>query len=301
MAELCFLLKKPPEDYIMFRYLFSLSLLLLFTGCETDNSNRIDDGTPPAGNDTDTNNSGGDGDSDTDTDSDTDSDSDGDTATEDECGPWVKAVVRDFSRTHPNMEMGVGADDATTGLIEDHLTDNFKPIFKSATGSGQWGAMLTNADDFDQWYLDVGGINYRYEKTFPLTELDDGTFMYNNDLFFPLEVSDGFGETGLYDEFNTTQRNFHFTTEIHTMFTYKPGQVFSFNGDDDLWTFINGKLVIDLGGLHMADAGTVNLDTLGLTPGEKYQMDIFHAERQSQGSHFKITTSIQCFEEIEIE
>jgi fibro-slime domain-containing protein len=53
--------------------------------------------------------------------------------------------------------------------------------------------------------------------------------------------------------------------------------------------------VIDLGGLHGEVEGTVDLDTLGLTEGEVYARDIFHAERRHDGSHFRIETSIECF------
>jgi fibro-slime domain-containing protein len=34
---------------------------------------------------------------------------------------------------------------------------------------------------------------------------------------------------------------------------------------------------------------------LGISPGGSYAMDVFHAERHTRGSNFKITTNIACF------
>jgi fibro-slime domain-containing protein len=59
--------------------------------------------------------------------------------------------------------------------------------------------------------------------------------------------------------------------------------------------FINGTLAMDLGGLHGPVMGSVNLDNLGLTVGQQYPLDVFHAERCDSGSNFRIDTSIACF------
>ncbi len=72
---------------------------------------------------------------------------------------------------------------------------------------------------------------------------------------------------------------------MNASFQYRGGEVFEFLGDDDIWAFINRKLAVDIGGVHAARAGSVNLDQdaakLGITVGNHYDLDFFYCERNT--------------------
>jgi fibro-slime domain-containing protein len=205
------------------------------------------------------------------------------------CEGVITAIVRDFRDSHPDFESYTGMG-PTKGLVEPQLGDDGKPVFASTHGSGQHGQQLSGKAEFDQWYRDVPQVNLPFEIPMPLRN-ENGKMVFDDGAFFPIN-GQGFGNQG-------RSNNFHFTTEIHTTFRYEGEQVFTFIGDDDLWLFVNGKLALDLGGLHPAVSGTVDFDalasSLGIVPGNVYTMDIFHAERHTVDSNFRIETNIHCF------
>ena len=96
------------------------------------------------------------------------------------------------------------------------------------------------------------------------------------------------------------KHNYGFTMKIQATFEYIPGQYFEFNGDDDVWVFINNRLVVDIGGQHTKVFGAVNLDTLGLQEGVNYPFHIFYAERHTTQSNFMMRTSIDLKTETSI-
>ena len=96
------------------------------------------------------------------------------------------------------------------------------------------------------------------------------------------------------------KHNFGFTMKVQATFEYVPGQYFDFYGDDDVWVFINNKLVVDIGGQHTQVAGAVDLDTLGLIPDSTYNFHIFYAERHTSSSNFRMHTSIDLKTEASI-
>jgi fibro-slime domain-containing protein len=95
-----------------------------------------------------------------------------------------------------------------------------------------------------------------------------------------------------------TMHNFSFTSEVQYWFRYEADTDarLDFTGDDDVWVFVNGRLAVDLGGIHVPMSGTVELNptTAGdfdLTPGNVYKIVVFQAERKRFGSSFRLTLS----------
>ncbi|MBL9104102.1 MAG: fibro-slime domain-containing protein [Myxococcales bacterium] len=195
-----------------------------------------------------------------------------------QCGLQLNVTIRDFQFSHPDMEDYCCGQ--VNGLVQNMLGPGNKPVFANAGNP----KMLTDAPTFAQWYTDVPQVNQKTTIVIDLQEIMPGVYSYQSNSFFPVDNM-LFGNEG-------QAHNYHFTTEIHTQFQYNGGEVFTFSGDDDVWVFVNKQLAIDIGGVHGPAQKSVNIDTLGLTIGQIYPLDVFHAERHTVDSNFRIDTTI---------
>lgn len=245
-----------------------------------------------------------------------------------------------------------GTSEPRTDIVQDKLGEDGYPVL--ANEQNESLAYLFNgiSDDTCKMAFDnVGGL---------LTRNEDGYYAYNSQEKFAsfdeesktFTLSDravksdgGSGIVGQFFPFNDKEEdkltvetgstnenlNHYFGLHMNTRFQQPEGGVspengetpvtFSFSGDDDVWIFIDGKLVADLGGIHNAASVEINFktgditingnktDTLGnilqtggdtLVNGSYHTMDFFYLERGNVDSNMKMQFNLVTTPESEI-
>lgn len=229
----------------------------------------------------------------------------------------LSGVVRDFKADHVDFERTGSWDHGVVQqIVLSDLGGDGKP--QRNASCPVINDMVDSDTSFAEWFNDTPGVNIAIPYTITLDNGQSepgGVYSFAVELpvyFFPI---DGMGWSDTAIDMNGDPRNFYFTHEIHTEFTYTDpttrdvdgdgiagetgddALVFTFTGDDDVWVFINNKLAVDIGGVHVQSSDSVNLDEkaaeLGLMAGETYRLDFFFAERHVSESNFRIETTIQ--------
>jgi fibro-slime domain-containing protein len=249
------------------------------------------------------------------------------------------------------------------GAWRSDLTDEWP----GQEGAPRWRGKVTivqDATSFSQWFTDNTFNTGSVLRTLELSSIATSVFQFSSPPhsvlggFFPIDdlvtsepklcnlwpywypwpsctgnqylFPPGVATEGWVSNLAGKPHNSWFTTEVHYFFVYDPqGITLQFYGDDDLFTFINGKLVLDLGGVHRRLPGRVTvagdpgvativeggvLDFAGnVTPcvdtaagnpscrnrtipmnmeaGKIYEISIFHADRHPTESNYQLTLS----------
>lgn len=138
--------------------------------------------------------------------------------------------------------------------------------------------------------------------------IKNGSNVASNEFFYPIN---GLGYDTLFgdttDTTATSESSYHgalnpngnYTLRGQAQFVYNSADnlFFDFTGDDDVYLFINGHLVLDLGGAHWSVEKRVDLNDVaekcGLVDGEIATFTFFYMERFSDCSNFAIETNLE--------
>ena len=164
---------------------------------------------------------------------------------------------------------------------------------------------LTQDSKFNAWFRDVDGENLSEATKILFERIDDGGgssyYVFSSDSlpgggYYP---ADGrlFGNPPDKATKKPAPHNYHFTAEFAATLTYsaQTPQWMIFGASDDLWVYVNGELVVDLGGFGEARKQYLLIDRLaareGWSEGSQHDIRIFMANRSTSGSYLLLMSN----------
>ncbi len=195
--------------------------------------------------------------------------------------PTLHATVRNIHAGQPDFfQTCCTSGGFDQGIVAAELGSDGTPVY---AGDPDKGTLTTHgAAAFNAWFHDVPGVDLSttIDLPFVAAAVPSGPDVFDDEAFFPID-DQLFGNQG-------GDHNYDFTVEAHAQILYGGGETYGFSSDDDLWVFLDGRLAVDLGGLHASMSASVDLDQLagqlGLVKGQMFAFDVFYANREPTGA-----------------
>eukprot|EP00208_Stichococcus_sp_RCC1054_P006162 CAMPEP_0206137638 /NCGR_PEP_ID=MMETSP1473-20131121/2729_1 /ASSEMBLY_ACC=CAM_ASM_001109 /TAXON_ID=1461547 /ORGANISM="Stichococcus sp, Strain RCC1054" /LENGTH=705 /DNA_ID=CAMNT_0053530825 /DNA_START=617 /DNA_END=2734 /DNA_ORIENTATION=- len=203
-----------------------------------------------------------------------------------QCNLNITVTFRNFNAVGagPNANPDFGflpepANIPDTAIIRNTIGADKKPVYSPASGFNT--TTTHSAIDFNQWWNVA--TTYSQDAILTFAEMLDSSgikaFIFAQAPFFPLNGQ-------LLGAANPSANNRYFTIEAHYSVLYRAtsAPAFSFTTTLDLFVYLNGERIVNMGGVHALNTTTVDLTTLGLQDGLVYDVDLFLAQRHGPGS-----------------
>lgn len=179
------------------------------------------------------------------------------------------------------------------GKVTENVSFPFRTVEKNGVKTYEFDSKYDTVHLKDNGTMEYLGYNTKYNNKVQVLDQkrDDGDGVKPG--FFPYNTaSDG----------DSTSLNYGFGVKLEIPFNMTSdgkinGQdiVFNFSGDDDVWVFIDGELVLDIGGAHGEVTGSINFDKQYATvSGVKKNAAAFESRNYWYVTDNNISTNVQA-------